>query len=244
MIRKPETIAFRWGRLPHWEVVDGRYFVTLHLSGAIPEQGQERIHQRSEELHRLPADDLEGRPRISRHIFAEMEAWLDRAPQRTDLQDPAIAKMVMEAIDFQQQRDWNMFEFVVMPTHLHLFFEVLRGSLKTVMEQFKRWTGHQAGKLLDLDGGRFCRTNGSIIGRDPMRKPKEPPSTSAEIPRRQGLCPVTWIGPTAPGRPLAHASRAEVGPARRAGLRRNVGTGPARLAGPTSEDRSGCPSIH
>ena len=155
MTRKPETIAFWWGRLPHWEVVDGRYFVTLHLSGAIPEQGQERIHQLSEELHRLPADDLEGRLRISRHIFAEMEEWLDRAAPRSYLQEPAIAEMVMESIAFRQQRDWNMFEFVVMPTHLHLFFEVLRGSLKTVMEQFKRWTGHEAAKLADLDGGRF-----------------------------------------------------------------------------------------
>jgi hypothetical protein len=37
MIRKPETIDFWVGRLPHWEVVDGRYFVTIHLAGAIPE---------------------------------------------------------------------------------------------------------------------------------------------------------------------------------------------------------------
>ena len=44
MIRKPETISFWRGRLPHWEVTSGRYFVTIHLAGAIPPQGQERIH--------------------------------------------------------------------------------------------------------------------------------------------------------------------------------------------------------
>ena len=44
MIRKPETVAFWRDRLPHWEVADGRYFVTLHLAGAIPAEGQERIH--------------------------------------------------------------------------------------------------------------------------------------------------------------------------------------------------------
>jgi REP element-mobilizing transposase RayT len=84
-----------------------------------------------------------------------MEAWLDRVPETAYLQEPAIAEMVMESITFRQQRDWNMFEFVVMPTHLHLFFEILRGGLKSVMEQFKRWTGHQAAKLMDLDGDRF-----------------------------------------------------------------------------------------
>ena len=48
-----------------------------------------------------------------------------------------------------------MFEFVIMPTHLHLFFELLRGGLKQHLEQFERWTGHEAGKLLNLDGTRF-----------------------------------------------------------------------------------------
>ncbi len=46
MTRNPETIDFWVGRLPHWEVVDGRYFVTIHLSGAIPEAGHHRIHDR------------------------------------------------------------------------------------------------------------------------------------------------------------------------------------------------------
>ena len=42
MIRRPEAVAFWYGRLPHWEVVGGRYFVTIHLAGAIPPAGQER----------------------------------------------------------------------------------------------------------------------------------------------------------------------------------------------------------
>src|SRR5437588_608980 len=32
MLRNPETISFWHGRLPHWEVVGGRYFVTIHLA--------------------------------------------------------------------------------------------------------------------------------------------------------------------------------------------------------------------
>ena len=35
MIRKPETISFWRKQLPHWEVVDGLYFVTIHVCGAI-----------------------------------------------------------------------------------------------------------------------------------------------------------------------------------------------------------------
>src|SRR5260370_1148966 len=35
MARNPDTIGFWHGQLPRWEVADGRYFVTLHLAGAI-----------------------------------------------------------------------------------------------------------------------------------------------------------------------------------------------------------------
>jgi hypothetical protein len=154
MIRKPETIAFWCGRLPHWEVVDGRYFVTLHLAGAIPEQGQERIRTIAAELERLSEHDLEGRLSVHRRVFAEMEAWLDRAEHVSYLRQPEIAQIVMEAIAFREQRQWHMFEFVVMPTHLHLFFEIVNGGLKQILEQFKRWTGHEASRLLGLDGER------------------------------------------------------------------------------------------
>jgi putative transposase len=180
MARKPETIAFWRGRLPHWEVVDGRYFVTLHLAGAIPKQGYARIHAQSAELGRVAKHDQEAWLAIQRRIFAEMENWLDRAEQIAHLRQPDVARTIMEAIAFRRGRDWNMFEFVVMPNHVHLFFELVNGvgsgrsaeprrtpaaarlaaptsegRLKVVLEQFKRWTGHEAAKWIDLSGGRL-----------------------------------------------------------------------------------------
>jgi hypothetical protein len=155
MIRKPETIAFWRGRLPHWEVAEGRYFITMHLAGAIPQQGQDRIHALAAEIDRLPRHDADGRLNVTRRVFAEMEAWLDRVDYVTHLRQPEVARMVMEAIAFREQRNWRMFEYVVMPSHIHLFFELLREGLKHQLEQFKRWTGHEAAKLLNLDGERF-----------------------------------------------------------------------------------------
>ena len=154
MNRKPETVAFWRGRLPHWEVAEGRYFVTLHLAGAIPPQGQERIRALAAEMDRLPRQAAD-RLKVQRRIFAEMEAWLDRANRVTHLRHPDAARAVMEAIAFREQRVWNMLEFVVMPTHLHLFFELVSPGLKGCLEQFKRWTGHEASKFLKLDGHRF-----------------------------------------------------------------------------------------
>jgi hypothetical protein len=155
MSRKPETVAFWRGRLPHWEVVEGRYFVTIHLAGAIPQQGQERIQVLAAEANQLPEHDAEGRLNVQRRVFREMEAWLDRVEYASTLQQPEIARMVMEAIAFREGRTWHMFEYVVMPSHIHLFFELTCEGLKTHLEQFKRWTGHEAARLLNVDGERF-----------------------------------------------------------------------------------------
>ena len=149
MLRKPQTIAFWQGRLPHWEVEDGRYFVTIHLAGAIPLQGRQRLRELSESLRKLAVKGSPECLRLQRMIFAEMERWLDRAETCEDLARPEVAEMVMEAIEHRARRgDWQVFEHVVMPTHVHLFFELTRYSLKAVLEDFKRWTGHRATAIL------------------------------------------------------------------------------------------------
>jgi putative transposase len=155
MIRHPETIEFWVGRLPRWEVVDGRYFVTIHLSGAIPQAGQERILAASAEL-RAAQSNRDQRLKLQRKIFAEMENWLDSAEHRTDLADQRVAEMVMEAIEHRVQLGvWTMFEYVIMPSHVHLFFELGKDRLKLVLEGFKDWTGSRAARILRFEEARF-----------------------------------------------------------------------------------------
>lgn len=154
--RKPKTIGFWRGRLPHWEVEDGRYFVTIHLAGAIPLNGRERLRLLSEGLTKVNDRDSPACLSLQRKIFKEIEDWLERSETRSDLQRLDVAKMVVEAIEHRRERgDWQVFEYVVMPSHIHLFCEVLSSTLKETLEDFKRWTGHQAGKLGSLVGGRF-----------------------------------------------------------------------------------------
>jgi REP element-mobilizing transposase RayT len=51
--------------------------------------------------------------------------------------------------------DWHVHEYVVMPTHLHLFCEFGAGGVKSTLEDFKRFTGHRASKLLGQNDKRF-----------------------------------------------------------------------------------------
>ena len=64
--------------------------------------------------------------------------------------------MVVEAIEHRRRRgDWQVFEYVVMPTHVHLFGEFGARGLKEILEDFKRWTGHRAAAILAAGGARF-----------------------------------------------------------------------------------------
>src|SRR5207253_2040171 len=72
------------------------------------------------------------------------------------LQNRDVAEMVIEAIEHRQQRgDWRVFEYVVMPSHLHMFCEIGRHGLKATLEDFKRWTGHRAAQILEVADERF-----------------------------------------------------------------------------------------
>ena len=156
MIRKPKTTGFWVGRLPHWEVEEGRYFVTLHLAGAIPAPGRARLGRIAEELRRIPEHAERERLRLQRRIFAEMERWLDRSTWNPLLGQKPIAEMVTNAIRHRHERgDWQVWQYVVMPTHLHLFCEAGGRGLKYALEDFKRWTGHEAGRILNAKGERF-----------------------------------------------------------------------------------------
>jgi REP element-mobilizing transposase RayT len=154
MTRKSRTIAFWRGNLPHWEVEEGRYFVTIHLTGAIPKEGVDRIRGLAAK-NQNDAPETENWLKLQRRIYAAMEAWLDRSDFATILQLPNMAEIVAEAIEFRNGREWNVLEFVIMPSHLHLFFEMRQIGLKHSLEQFKRWTGHRAAKLLSGNGERF-----------------------------------------------------------------------------------------
>jgi putative transposase len=156
MGRKPKSIGFWVGRLPHWEVEDGRYFVTLHLSGAIPAPGRARLGRIADELRRLSAESERERLRLQRRIFGEMERWLDRSTWNPLLAQKPLADMVASAIRHRHERgDWHVWEYVVMPTHVHLFCEAGSRGLKYALDDFKCWTGHVAAKLLESKNQRF-----------------------------------------------------------------------------------------
>ena len=155
-MRNPKTIAFWTGKLPHWEVQEGRYFVTIHLAGAIPRAAQQRILEIAAALKPLGNSQHDERLRIQRQIFVEMERWLDTVEHATHLEKPENAEIVKEAINHRCTNGvWRVFEYVVMPSHIHIFFELQGVGLKAVLENFKGWTARRIATRTGLNQNRF-----------------------------------------------------------------------------------------
>ena len=124
MCSSPETIRFYRKHLPHWEVECGRYFVTIHLKGSIPEEGIERIKFQRRQVEIAIANGQDGL-KERRAVFLEMERWLDCAPSVNFLAYDQVASMVTEAIIYREMKGiWTMYNYVIMPNHLHLFFQI------------------------------------------------------------------------------------------------------------------------
>ena len=153
--RCPKTIDFWRGRLPHWEVEEGRYFITIHLNVQFPlRDGIEfsccHISRRS-----CPFVMTHG-SNFNAASFGKWKHGSIAQSRRRNCADGRSPQMVVDAVKHREQRgDWHIFEFAVMPSHIHLFLEFVQGRLKGTMNDFKRWTGHQAGKMLGQDGNRF-----------------------------------------------------------------------------------------
>ncbi|MFW6151515.1 MAG: transposase [Verrucomicrobiota bacterium] len=150
MTRQPETITFWRGVLPHWEVVDGRYFVTVRLANSLP-------HRVVQELSGVLTDATDkDYLKKSRAYFKQMEQWLDKNTSETFLRQADVAAIVKSTIDkYVDVGYWHMIAAVTMPNHIHMFFRCGDRSLSHVMREFKRYTGRACNEILGREGKRF-----------------------------------------------------------------------------------------
>lgn len=123
--------------LPHWDAPGEPVFVTFRLDGT------------------LPANGRFARERITTgRAFVCMDRLLDRSTAGPlFLRQPAIAKMVAQAIDdgARKLHRYDLHAFVVMPNHVHLLVTPLV-SLPAWLGPLKGFTGLQANHVLGRSG--------------------------------------------------------------------------------------------
>ena len=145
-VGRGKHLSFIRHKLPHWEIENGAYFITICLHGAIPEKLGAWLHSMSETIRELKTEEIRS---AKRRMFVYLEKHLHHGDGVRHLENPAISRLVVEAIRHREETEvWMPLEWCIMPNHLHLFVRMVHGTrpgeLVKTMEEFKRWTGRRA----------------------------------------------------------------------------------------------------
>jgi len=100
-----------------------------------------------------------------KRTFALTDSWLDLRPAVCHLRDPQLAQIVVDALYHFAGLRYDLFGFVVMPSHVHWVFQPLQSwmdtleqkvTLRTARERIvhsvNRHTAFECNKLLQVRG--------------------------------------------------------------------------------------------
>lgn len=161
--------VFRRRRLPHWDVPGAIYFITTCLEDSIPAEGLLEIQAFRRQLEKRPMPDgltpEEWKARQGKLVFARTDDWLDKSEGARHLENAALAHKVVESMNHFAGQRYDLFAFVVMPSHFHWVMRPrdewirslrtskrLRTPRERIMHTLKLHTAIECNRLLQRAG--------------------------------------------------------------------------------------------
>jgi REP element-mobilizing transposase RayT len=161
------VVVRKRGRIPHWHVPNGLYFVTYRLADSLPRHVEHEIALLRAHLVATRArdyDSFEARE-IERNIFKLTETELDQSRGECWLRNAEVAKTIVASFDHDDGKDYEMVAFAVMPNHVHVVFR-LKGELDDVIKRWKSYTAHRANEILRRSGTFWQSNYFDVLMRD------------------------------------------------------------------------------
>ncbi len=144
------------GHLPHWEQGSVWYFVTFRLADALPREVVEEMQQQRErwkqthDLNHLSREELAEYYRLFSERYQNL---LNAGSGSCVLREPAIARIVYDALRFFDHQRYDLDEVVVMPNHVHLLVKPLAGhGLTDILHSWKSYTANRINERLGRVG--------------------------------------------------------------------------------------------
>lgn len=147
-----QTTRFTRRHLPHWEVEQGRYFVTVRCADSLPKVAVLRLDELTQSL-RLIAPRSAQFIALQRETFLTSEKYLDAGYGACPLRQPATAQVMLD--ELASLADWQVFvpHFTIMPNHWHVMLIPGPQCPYTLSAVMKRIKGRTAKSLRGLIGG-------------------------------------------------------------------------------------------
>lgn len=147
-----QTIRFHRRHLPHWEVEQGRYFITVRCGDSLPQDAILRLVEISDNLGRI-APQSDQFAALQRESFVTLEKYLDAGHGSCPLRHAAVAAIVRD--EFAALSDWGVQvpHFTLMPNHWHALLTPGPDCLHALSAIMKRLKGRTAKRLRTILGG-------------------------------------------------------------------------------------------
>lgn len=161
------AVVRKRGKIPHWHVPNGIYFVTYRLVGSLPRHIEEQISLLRTKLLAVNQREFGGPEAraIERNIFKITEAELDQNRGECWLRDADVADLVCSSFEHGDGKQYEMIAFAVMPNHVHIVFRLL-GDLDQVVKSWKSYTAHRANEILRRSGPLWQSDYFDVLVRD------------------------------------------------------------------------------
>ncbi len=140
-----ETTSFRRGKLPHWEIKHGRYFVTVRLADSLPAAVLARLQEIYRDLSAIESASAQFTA-LQRQYFATMEKHLDAGTGACLLRDDDNAAILASEFEALGEVDVAVPHPTIMPNHWHALIVPAPHcvhSLDWIMRRVKGRTGLQ-----------------------------------------------------------------------------------------------------
>jgi REP element-mobilizing transposase RayT len=154
------TTRFYRGKLPHWEVEAGRYFVTVRLADSLPREVVLQLQEIHQNLSAIEPK-TEQFAALQRTYFRSMEKYLDAGTGACWLKRADIAEFIVRELAALHEWHVEVPHHTIMPNHWHALLLPLPQCKQSLSAILKRVKGRTAKHIRRAIGG-----SGSIWQRE------------------------------------------------------------------------------
>jgi putative transposase len=146
------TTRFSRGKLPHWEVDGGRYFVTVRLADSLPSEANLRLQEVHRTLSAVEPKSVQFAA-LQRTYFQLMEKYLDAGAGACWLARADIAECVVAELGALGDWQVDAAHFTIMPNHWHALIVPAATCQQPLPAILKRIKGRTAKHIRRAVGG-------------------------------------------------------------------------------------------
>ena len=153
--------------LPHWQEPGAEYFVTFRLAGSLPKNVIRQLKESRDNFkknlsHKTDYQSKNRQFEVS--LFKKYEFLLDgQGTGPLWLSNKKVAEIVVEAIHFRDNKEYDLYAFCIMSNLVHLVFRDLHSNhedqmkegafpVTKIMQGLKSYTGLIANRELNRTG--------------------------------------------------------------------------------------------